>query len=470
MSILRSFAGLILASVAGSMSANPAAGAASLIVSRTDAGVTVQSAQGSARPAQVGSVLNVGERLCFLHRGATVWLRRSDRGSDFAHTAQQAGCWKGAEIEAAQHGPGSRSQERIALLRLLAALTTVGQNKHAPLTAAARGGQIGNALCKVAAHTDWLVIDQLGGVIVPIAPGAGGRLTLLNARGDAAGASITLEEKAAELRLPAVGAPGQVFELAIRGGPEESCRLRLRIVDGAQHAAQAPRAGVAVDPKKVAWRTAIQALRLVDGHGRAWTLEALRQLAPHRTVPEADQAYAYLAAANRECANSDGSNIPVAFDMPWLHASKSLLSEGRRRIFVVWHGGLPPFRVSLQREGTTTPLTESSDLKVCEAFLPASNLTSGRHVLTITDQAGARLVAEQIDVVPSAQRPSAPALPAASAQPAWLSAAQWMAEQEDGAWRFEALQDVAARLGDTPEAQAWIQRNGRPPALLEIEP
>ncbi|MDS4013776.1 MAG: hypothetical protein RKP46_05390 [Candidatus Accumulibacter sp.] len=468
MSTLRSFAGPILAWLVGSMSAIPAAGAASLIVSRTDAGVTVQSAQGSARPAQLGSVLNTGERLCFPDRGATVWLRRSDRGSSFPHTAQ-AGCWKGAEIEAAQDGPGSRSLQRI-VLRVLKALSTYGQNRHASVTAAARGGQIGNALCKVAAHTDWLVIDQLGGVVVPIVPGAGGRLTPLNTRGDAAGASITLEEKAAELRLPAVGAPGQVFELAIRGGPDEPCWLRLRIVDGAQHPAQALRASVATDPKKAAWEAAIHALRLVDEHGRAWTLEALRQLARHRTVPEADRAYAYLAAANRECVNSDGSNSPFVFDMPWLRASKSLLSEGRRRVFVVWRGGLPPFRVSLKREGAATPLAESSDLNMCEAFLPASDLTSGRHVLTVTDHAGLQLEVSQIEVVPPELRPSAEALPAASVQPAWLSAAQWLAEQEDGAWRFEALQDVAAHLGDTPEAQAWIQRRGRLRSLLEIEP
>lgn len=176
-----------------------------------------------------------------------------------------------------------------------------------------------NAFCSVPSHTDWPVLDQLGGVSVPVPAGASATLALLLPDGVPAGPAMAITQTEGELRLPAVGEPGQVFQLAIRGGrQEDSCALRLRIVAGAQQPGVAPPKAAGADRQEVAWETALHALRLVEEHGRAWSLEALRQLAPHRAVPEADQAHEYLARPNRSCANTESTEYPTRFDAPLL--------------------------------------------------------------------------------------------------------------------------------------------------------
>ncbi|WP_034925475.1 hypothetical protein, partial [Candidatus Accumulibacter vicinus] len=266
------------------------------------------------------------------------------------------------------------------------------------------------------------------------------------------------------LRLPALGAPGQAFQLAIRSGrDEDSCTLRLRLVAGAQQPGMAlPSEAAGADPQEIAWQTAVHALRLVEAHGRAWSLEALRQVAPHRAVREADQAYDYLARPNRSCANTESTEYPTRFDAPLLRASQSLLSAGRRSLYVAWRGGLPPFRVTLWREGNPTLIADLGSLKGCEAFLPQADLTAGHYRLEITDRRSYVFSEPILLVVVNAHPPQAPVMTDSAGVAAWLAQAQWLAEQDHGLWRFAALQDVAARLGELPEAEAWITRNGRP--------
>ena len=438
-----------------------AADAVSLVIHSADPGVTVQPADGPARPAVPWRVVGASERVCFPKAGARVSLRRSDRAGDFDYPAPQAGCWTGAEIALSLRGSGHRSSREV-VRQLRAILGIDRQGAHSPSTAAARDGA--NAFCRVTAYTDWLVLDQLGGLSMPVTAGTSATLTPLAPDGTPAAPPIAIGQTWGEIVLPAIGAPGQVFQLAIRGGlQDDTCTLRLRVVAGAQHSgvAPAPQASGS-DAQEAAWQAAVHALRLVENHGRAWSLEAMRQIAPHRAVREAEQAHDHLARPNRTCANTESTEHPTRFDAPLLRASTSLLRAGQRSLFVAWRGGLPPFRVTLAREGDPTPIAELSELKGCEAFLPATDLTAGQYRLEIADRRS--YVFPEASLLVAVKQAAPPASDGAEVA-TWLAQAQWLAEQDDGRWRFSALQDVAARLGELPEAEAWIARNGRPPAL-----
>ena len=315
-----------------------------------------------------------------------------------------------------------------------------------------------SAFCNAPADTDWWVLDSLADLVIPVTMNrkVSASLQTLGSAGNASAQTLpALEDGKDKLHLPALGQPGQRYQLALSAQDLPPCTLHLRIVDAREYPAIVPpRARESAED--AAFRAAVHGLRVVSLEGHAWRLEALRQLeklpqAPDKLPTDVLKAKGYLARPDELCANTD-TDHPVAFAMPMLRAEKSWLLEGTRSLYLAWIGGLPPFRVLLVRPGEQTPLAEISVGRQCEATLPPVRLVPGTYQLHVIDEKGIPCIEENLEVVPSKQQ----ALPPSGSL---LEQAQWLAEQEKGLWRFEAIQQVATQRSSNPKAQAWIFRN-----------
>jgi len=173
------------------------------------------------------------------------------------------------------------------------------------------------------------------------------------------------------------------------------------------------------------------------------SLSTFKQVWAALTVDRQRDGNAVVGAARgSNCANVD-TDYPVQFDMPILRAKKSYLTEGERSLFLTWRGGKAPFRVALDRVSDGTRLLDQTSGLRCETNLPTVSLKSGHYRLTVTDANGNAYVEDNLEVVPIRQRPAPPNLST------WLDQVQWLAEQQEGVWRLEAIQDLEYKLTES---------------------
>ena len=160
------------------------------------------------------------------------------------------------------------------------------------------------------------------------------------------------------------------------------------------------------------------------------------------------------------CYNETGkTDDPTPFAIPMLSASGSVLAGGSRAVFVSWHGGAPPFSVSLSKgEGGETVAKTTGVQGICAAYLPRTALLPGNYRLTVTD---ANHVSKQGNLSVVADPPGIPeelrsaTLPEETRQ---LYAATWLSVLDGGKWVFEAQQRVAAMDCRSAAARDWLRR------------
>jgi hypothetical protein len=163
------------------------------------------------------------------------------------------------------------------------------------------------------------------------------------------------------------------------------------------------------------------------------------------------------------CYNETGkTNEPVTFRIPILAASRSVLAAGNRAIFVSWHGGVPPFSVTLSAAETGRILAQTVGVRgTCSAYLPRTDLRPGHYQLTLTDAQNVKEEEDSLFVV--AEAPAEPSelrdanLPEEARQ---LYTATWMTVLDGGEWAFEAQQRVAAMDCHSTAVQNWLRHWG----------
>lgn len=163
-----------------------------------------------------------------------------------------------------------------------------------------------------------------------------------------------------------------------------------------------------------------------------------------------------------DCFNRSGdSNSPTLFRIPSLTANEPLVAPGRRRLYVAWEGGVPPFSVTVERASDGVVLADGRAPQGCAVRLPPADLTPGRYRITVTDRNGARL--EENNLVTDGEIPAMPDPIAALEQPADVKAlyySSWLGLQSGGAWSFEALQKVAALDCRDQDVADWLSTQG----------
>ena len=192
----------------------------------------------------------------------------------------------------------------------------------------------------------------------------------------------------------------------------------------------------------------------------AWLIGVLRG---SDQVGDSSVMTASRAVNTGPCYNETGkTNEPVTFRIPILAASRSVLAAGNRAIFVSWHGGVPPFSVTLSAAETGRILAQTVGVRgTCSAYLPRTYLRPGHYQLTLTDAQNVKEEEDSLFVV--AEAPAEPSelreadIPEEARQ---LYTAAWMTVLDGGEWAFEAQQRVAAMDCHSAAVQDWLRHWG----------
>ena len=143
------------------------------------------------------------------------------------------------------------------------------------------------------------------------------------------------------------------------------------------------------------------------------------------------------------------------------------LAAGSRALHLSWVGGEAPFRVQLL-DGER--VLGAADTTQRSATLPSASLAPGKYELSIKAKEGLEPgveplrgnadVEDLIVVAPDALLPVPSELAAAPLpdEARQLLYAQWLFQQEGGAWLLEAQQIAAALAASYPPAQEWLQQ------------
>lgn len=143
------------------------------------------------------------------------------------------------------------------------------------------------------------------------------------------------------------------------------------------------------------------------------------------------------------------------------------LAAGSRTLHVRWSGGEAPFRVQLLDGERILGVADAAQRN---ATLPSATLAPGKYELSIKAREGlapdveplrGNADVEDIIVVAPDALPPMPGELAAAPLPdeaRRLLYAQWLAQQEGGAWLLEAQQTAAALAASYPPAQEWLQQ------------
>jgi len=135
------------------------------------------------------------------------------------------------------------------------------------------------------------------------------------------------------------------------------------------------------------------------------------------------------------------------------------LVAGLRGLAFHWVGGTAPYQLRLLMNGEV--IQEANKIEACQITLPSRHWQPGVYTLELKDpnsQNGWR--DESVTFVEASAVPKSPAeLQTAdlSLDERTLLEADWLARQEKGAWRLEAVQRVAPLVGKHPLAEGWMQ-------------
>jgi len=131
------------------------------------------------------------------------------------------------------------------------------------------------------------------------------------------------------------------------------------------------------------------------------------------------------------------------FSMPLLSKSTAQLVAGNRTLHLAWQGGTAPYDIQVFQVGDNEFLLEKSMLKSRRVAFEAWQGNIGNYRVVVQDSTG-NFIEGKFSVVPDS-------LPVTqeigdsglSEQAQLVFFAAWLMNQENGAWRFEAYQQIA---------------------------
>ena len=151
-------------------------------------------------------------------------------------------------------------------------------------------------------------------------------------------------------------------------------------------------------------------------------------------------------AASRSGEDCGGGDVEVrAIEVPIL-AGAPAIAAGTRDLPLTWIGGCTPFSVNLQNSDGRTLYQESVEGR--QVRLDDVPLAPGRYVITLSDATGLSFRGS-VEALPEA--PQLPAELADDTSPLGVVAgAVWLAEQDQGRWRFDSFERLRPliRAGD----------------------
>lgn len=198
-------------------------------------------------------------------------------------------------------------------------------------------------------------------------------------------------------------------------------------------------------------------------------LAVLRAIALLATAPvpalATDIIYSEQVAATR------GVNDSPRLAVPALGNYAPMLVAGERSLYLTWHGGVPPYRVSMKQYGGSIVI-QQDNIGATFVRLPRMLLLPGRYVLRVEGSDKHGIEEDSITVVDAARLPPPPiALAEATLAKAdrELLYAYYLEGWGKGEWTLEALQRAAAIDPATPVAREWLVRRFFQEGLAPIE-
>lgn len=122
---------------------------------------------------------------------------------------------------------------------------------------------------------------------------------------------------------------------------------------------------------------------------------------------------------------------------------------GRRRLWIAWSDGTPPFKVTLKAQGSLVAQTEASGRDV---LLPLASLSEGSLTIAVTDQTGRRAVLAASVRLSGPVRPKM-AVHAVGPDHRLILEAAELATIDRGRWVLEAIQSLDDATARAPVAE-----------------
>lgn len=136
---------------------------------------------------------------------------------------------------------------------------------------------------------------------------------------------------------------------------------------------------------------------------------------------------------------------------PLFRGEGSWVAE-RPSLEVPWSGGLPPYKVQLQR---IDDIVAPQRFEVPDTSLTLTGLPAGDYVLTVDD--GWRRGSARFSVVPTSSIPAAPIEdPEAPARVREVVGAMWLAQYAQGGYTLEAYQRLKSLDGEYPPVRVAV--------------
>lgn len=134
-----------------------------------------------------------------------------------------------------------------------------------------------------------------------------------------------------------------------------------------------------------------------------------------------------------------------ALAAPALHTETHVVA-GHDNLALAWTGGCAPYSLSVGASGNT--IVDIADLKRPQTRIDSAALDAGRYVLVIRDAAGQTL---NVSLTVGARSPQGPVtLAADSSELDAVAHVAWLANHDDGRWRWESFQQL----------RPWIRKGG----------
>lgn len=149
--------------------------------------------------------------------------------------------------------------------------------------------------------------------------------------------------------------------------------------------------------------------------------------------------------------------VPEAPQLPAVPEGGAKLAAGTLDLRLAWQGGCAPYAVQLRRAGSV--VAQRADLTERAVHLSRVTLVPGRYELTVADKSG------QVSTFAIEALTEAPPYPQdirdETGDLATVSGAVWLAQQDEGRWRLEAVRrlEPLVQQGDPLAAslqQGWL--------------
>jgi hypothetical protein len=206
---------------------------------------------------------------------------------------------------------------------------------------------------------------------------------------------------------------------------------------------------------------------VIKGHGNTGAIRYLMQWA-------ADYLTGWfsthpLPAPGEQDAVARGAASPLT--VPLLDFEEGHVLAGSRKLQLAWHGGAPPYRLEIRREGGKDPVLRLESVSITRTSIPGFILNEGSYSFDIADAQNQR-VAKRFKVVADSELPAIPADLAKADIPNDMKetlAAAWLSSQSHGLWAWEAYletADIADSYAPATVLRDALERGKTPAELL----